>query len=262
MTRDEHLNATLVRREEVTPELARFFVRPDRPAESFHPGQYVALGLPGSAPRWDQYPDEEVPQAPEKLVKRAYSIGSSPQNPEELEFYVALLPQGALTARLAALKNGDRLFIAPKITGTFTLDGVPPSASLILISTGTGLAPYMSMLRTPSTWQEGRAITVIHGVRYPQDLAYRDELEKFSQCPGFKYLAIASRAGADWGGPRGHVQTFFKHGGEVELDAQRDHVFLCGNPAMIDDMERLLLASGFTVHSKKNPGNLHLEKYW
>lgn len=262
MARSEELNATLEKRIEVTPELVRLFVRPDTPLGVFQSGQYVALGLPGSAVRDSRYPPEEVAQVPEKLIKRAYSIGSSPSDPSLLEFYIALLPQGALTARLSALREGDRLFMAPKVTGTFTLEGVPPEASLVLVSTGTGLAPFMSMVRTPETWSVGRAITIIHGVRYPSDLAYRDELEQFGTRDNFRYLAIASRAGPEWSGPRGHVQQLFAHDGPVQLDPRRDHVFLCGNPAMIDDVEKLLLERGFTVHSKKNPGNLHLEKYW
>jgi ferredoxin--NADP+ reductase len=276
------LNATLVNRIEVTSELVRVFVKPDVPFSSFLPGQYVALGLPGSAPRFPGYPSEEHPQAGDKVIKRAYSIGSSPAEPEVLEFYIALLPQGALTARLANLKVGDRLFCATKITGTFTLEGVPESANLVLVSTGTGLAPFMSMMRTPSTWgtagnSPGRSITVLHGVRYPQDLAYRDEIEALAQKHGnVRYLPMVSRGGASWKGASGHVQSFFKDG-TVKLDASRDHVFLCGNPAMIDEMELLLTGSvsegghggesqagglGYRVHSKKNPGNLHLERYW
>jgi ferredoxin--NADP+ reductase len=281
------LNATLVNRIEVTPELVRIFVRPDVPFSSFLSGQYVALGLPGDAPRLPEFPPEEIPQKGDKLIKRAYSIGSSPAEPEVLEFYVALLPQGALTARLANLKVGDRLFCATKITGHFTLEGVPENANLVLVSTGTGLAPFMSMMRTPSTWKaqgetSGRSITVLHGVRYPQDLAYREEIEAFAQKYGkVRYLPMVSRGGSAWKGASGHVQSFFKDG-TVKLDPSRDHVFLCGNPAMIDEMELLLTGSvsegghanpssgglelseglGFTVHSKKNPGNLHLERYW
>ena len=265
--RENMLNATLVNRIAITPELVRIFVKPDAAFPAFHPGQYVALGLPGDAPRFAGYPGEETPHTGDKIIKRAYSIGSSPKDSEALEFYIALLPQGALTARLANLRVGDRLFCASKITGTFTLEGVPDSANLVLVSTGTGLAPFMAMMRTPSTWTPGRVITVLHGVRYPQDLAYREEIEEFSQRHGnVRYLPMVSRGGDSWKGPKGHIQTFFKDG-TVTLDSARDHVFLCGNPAMIDEMEQMLTVPatggpGYGVHSKKNPGSLHLERYW
>lgn len=256
------LNATLVDRIDVTPDLARLFVKPDAPHAPFHPGQYVALGLPGRAPRPARFPNEiEVPD-PDKIIKRAYSIGSSPSEPSVLEFYIALLPSGALTSRLAALKSGDRLFTAPKITGTFTLDSVPEDANLVLVSTGTGIAPYLSMIRTPGTWKPNRLITILHGVRYESDLGYRDELESLrSRTPDFRYHSIVSRPSSSWGGNKGYVQNFFNDG-TVALNPGRDHVFLCGNPAMIDDVEKLLAVRGYRVHSKKEPGNLHLERYW
>lgn len=259
------LNATLLQRREITPDLLIFAVHPDGGVPDFVAGQYVALGLPGSAPRLaGTLPDKE-PVAAEKLIKRAYSIGSAPTQKEALEFYIAVVRDGALTARLAALREGDRLFAAPKITGTFTLHDVPADKNLLLVATGTGLAPYISMLRTPTTWQPGRSITVVHGVRYPQDLGYREELESLQRRrPEFTYLPAVSRPheGDGWQGLSGRVPRLFERG-EIPLDVERDHVFLCGNPDMIDDLEKMLMGRGFTLHGKKNPvGNIHLERYW
>ncbi len=257
------LNSTVVGRVDITPELMILQVKPDGGVPSFQPGQYVALGLPGSAPRYEGAPDEAEVPAAEKLIKRAYSIGSSPAHGDFFEFYIAVVPNGALTSRLAVVKPGDRIFSQPKVTGTFTLDGVPAEHNLVLVSTGTGLAPFMSMVRTPTVWTAGRKITVVHGVRYPQDFAYADELASFSsQNAGFTYLPIASRADASFAGRKGRVQALFEDG-SIQLTPETDHVFLCGNPAMIDDLERDLTAKlGYVVHSKKTPGNLHVEKYW
>lgn len=256
------LNSTLVGRIEVTPDLLILQVKPDAGVPDFLPGQYVALGLPGSAGRVAGSKDEAEAPASDKIIKRAYSIGSSPTQKDYLEFYVAVVPDGSLTPRLAALQPGERLFSQPKVTGTFTLDGVSSDRNLVLVSTGTGLAPFMSMVRTPATWSDGRRISVIHGVRYPSDFAYADELASYTGGGrSFEYLPIASRAGDDFTGRKGRIQKLFEDG-EISPDPSRDSVFLCGNPAMIEDMEKHLTERGFTVHSKKSPGNLHVEKYW
>jgi ferredoxin--NADP+ reductase len=257
------LNSTVVGRIDVTAELMILQVKPDAGVPPFQPGQYVALGLPGAAPRYPGAPEEAEAPAADKLIKRAYSIGSSPAIGDYFEFYIAIVPDGAITSRLAVVKPGDRLFAQPKVTGTFTLEGIADDHNLVLVSTGTGLAPFMSMIRTPTTWTSSRKITIVHGVRYPQDFAYSDELNSFvSQRAAFEYLPIASRAPESFSGRKGRVQALFEDG-SLQLNAATDHVFLCGNPAMIDDLERDLTTKlGYTVHSKKAPGNLHVEKYW
>lgn len=257
------LNATIVKRQNVTDELVILEVKPDAGVSEFLPGQYVALGLYGAAPRPEAFPPEKEPQAADKLIKRAYSIGSSPTNRDTIEFYIAIVPDGSLTARLALLKEQDRVFCAPKITGTFTLTHVPAQESLVLLATGTGLAPYISMIRTPSTWQDGRKITIVHGVRYAKDLAYREELMNLEkERTSFRYIPIVSRADPEWSGAKGHIQSLFDQK-ILEVQNDSDHVFLCGNPAMVNDMESRLQLVGYSEHSKKNPtGKLHVEKYW
>lgn len=245
------LNATLVRRVEITKDLIIMSVKPDDGVPEFKPGQYVALGLP-----------EAGADGKEKLIKRAYSIGSSPEDRGALEFFYAVVASGELTPKLVALKEGDRLYCAPKIVGTFTLDDVPADANLVLVSTGTGIAPFMSMLRTRGTWHPGRRITLIHGVRYVSDLAYVAELTSLAKNdPRFRYISTVSRADASWSGNKGYVQKILEEG-DIPLEPSRDHVFACGNPAMIGDLEKLLTDKGYIVHAKKTPGSLHLEKYW
>lgn len=237
-------------------------VQPDAGVPDFKPGQYVALGLPGSASRYTGAAQETEEPPADKLIKRAYSIGSSPSQRQFLEFYIAVVPDGSLTSRLAALKEGERLFAQPKVTGTFTLEGLPPDRNLVLVSTGTGLAPFMSMIRTEEVWTPHRQITVVHGVRYPSDFAYADELMSYQQSGrGLLYLPIASRAGDEYAGRKGRIQKLFEDQ-VVAPHPDRDSVFLCGNPAMIEDLERHLTGRGFVLHSKKSPGNLHVEKYW
>lgn len=245
-------NATIVKRTEVTNDLIIIAVKPDAGVPTFKAGQYVALGLPEAASS----------SGKEKLVKRAYSIGSSPEQKEYIEFFFAVVPNGELTPKLAKLREGDRLFMAPKIVGTFTLDDVPNNANLVFVSTGTGIAPFMAMLRTGSVWTADRKITLVHGVRYAPDLAYVEELQSYAaKNPCFKYLATVSRPDASWKGEKGYVHRFFENG-IVAHDPAIDHVFACGNPAMIEDLEKMLLAKSYVVHERKIPGSLHLEKYW
>jgi ferredoxin/flavodoxin---NADP+ reductase len=247
------LNATVIKRIDVTPDLLIIHVKPDAGVPDFLAGQYVALALDASHVGISGKP---------KLIKRAYSIGSSPSEKEYLEFYIAIVKDGELTPLLANLREGDRMHVAPKITGTFTLKEVPNGSNLIFVSTGTGIAPYMAMLRTKETWTNYQSMVLVHGVRYETDLAYADELRGFQdQFSRFRYFPIVSRASEAWSGDRGHLQKLFTEG-KINLQAQKDHVFLCGNPAMIEDMEKYLAALGYVEHTRKQPGTLHLEKYW
>ena len=254
------LNATLIERQDLTDELAIIKIKPDDPFEAFDPGQYVALGLPGGAPRDLRFGEDPSPVKADKLIKRAYSIASSPREADCLEFYIAFVEDGYFTPRLALLKEGDRLFVAKKIVGTFTLQDVPGDARLVLISTGTGIAPYISMIRTPEVWTPGREVCVLHGVRYVEDLAYRGELESLSKSnSSLRYFPVVSRE--DWEGKRGYVQSFLSDG-EIELQPAQDHIFACGNPAMIEDVRKLVLEKGFVEKKRKEPGNFHVEEYW
>lgn len=257
------LNATIVRRIDITKDLLILHVSPDAGVPDFLPGQYVALALGDETAQEHKGIELDVkPLQKPKLIKRAYSIGSPPTEKEYLEFYIAVVPGGELTPKVASLKAGDRIYVAPKITGTFTLKEVPQDANLVFVSTGTGIAPYMAMLRTPTTLNGVRRVSMIHGVRYETDLAYADELRAHVKKSNLvSYYPIVSRAQDTWSGEKGYVQKFFENG-IINLNPDKDHVFLCGNPAMIEGMEKLLIEKGYKEHSRKSPGNMHLEKYW
>lgn len=245
-------NATVSKNIKIHSGLFKLSVKLDSDSiSSYLPGQYTTLGLPK--------PGDETGK---KFIKRAYSLCSSPDEHGELEFFIALVDSGELTPRLAPLSPGDRVLCGPKITGTFTLKEVPSQSHLILIATGTGLAPYISMLRTKSTWDNFTDITLVNGVRYEHDLAYVDEIEQLKLShPGLQYYSTVTRPQGQWNGKVGRIQKLFEER-VVEVDANRSHVFLCGNPAMIEEAQVLLETFGLKEHSKKEAGNIHIEKYW
>jgi len=142
-------NAIVAQRIEVAPGLMVLRVVPDGwTLPEFRPGQFAVLGLPATASRCALSDPEEAEPKANGMIRRAYSIASSSLEREYLEFYITLVRSGALTPRLFALQPGDRVWLGPKIAGTFTLDQAPVEKDLLLVATGTGLAPYMSMLRT------------------------------------------------------------------------------------------------------------------
>ena len=266
------LNAIVAQRVEVSPGLAILRIVPDGwQLPEFKAGQYAVIGLPGSAPRAQFSDVEEEARDPDKLIKRAYSIASSSVAMEYLELYVVLVNSGALTPRLFALDNGDRLWLSPKIKGVFTLDEVPADQHVVLVSTGTGLAPYMSMLRTHLACGGERRFAVLHGARHSWDLGYRSELATLERmCPNFTYIPSISRPAEEhvsWQGESGYIQDLWSSGKLAEAwgfapTPADTHVFLCGNPSMVETMEDLLATQDFKLHSRHEPGQVHVEKYW
>ena len=265
------LNAIVTQRHDLAPGLMIMRVAPlGWEFPPFKPGQFAVLGLPPEAPRSSSSLPEEAPDKP-AFIRRAYSIASSSRDKAFLEFYVVEVQTGALTPRLFALKEGSRLWVGPKLTGLFTLDQVAPGRNLVFIATGTGLAPYMSMLRTHLAQEGERRLTVIHGARYSRDLGYREELFHMERDnPNFTYLPVITRPaenGEPWHGATGHLQNFWKTNPVAQVWGARPtpedtDFFLCGNPSMVEAMVELLQAEGFKEHTKAQPGQVHFEKYW
>ena len=266
------LNALLAQRIEVSPGLVIMRVVPDGwELPDFTPGQFAVLALPGSAERCPVSTPEDKPADPDKLIKRAYSIASSSVAKEYVEFYIVLVSSGALTPRLFALPLAGRLWLSPKASGLFTLADAPADKNVVLIATGTGLAPYMSMLRTTLIAGGAQRFAVLHGARHSWDLGYRSELMTLDRmCPNFTYIPCISRPAEEpiaWGGETGYVQDLWER---RPLDGvwgsrptpEDTHVFLCGNPAMIETMIKRLEDRGFKEHKRKEPGQIHAEKYW
>ncbi len=265
------LNAVVTLKNELTPRLMILRVATDGwPLPEFRAGQFIPLGLPGSAPRTVLSEPEAEPADPDKLIRRAYSVASSSRQHEYMEFYIGLVTSGVLTPRLFALDLGSRLWLGPKVSGMFTIDDVAPQKNIVLIATGTGLAPYMSMLSSHLTCGGPQRIAVLHGAFHSGDLGYRSELLTLQHlCKNFSYFATIDRPDEEpvpWTSYTGFVQEIWTRGiiaetwGFRPTPANTD-VFLCGNPYMIEDALKLLTQEGFREHTRKSPGEIHIERY-
>jgi ferredoxin--NADP+ reductase len=263
-------NATVIGREEINPQLIILRVQPESESVSFVPGQFAVLGLLASEPRIpESFPEEGVPN-PGKLIRRAYSIASASVERRYLEFYLSLVTSGELTPRLFALRPGSRIHLAPRVGGFFTLDRVAPEKAVLLIATGTGLAPYISMLRTMLIHDTKRRFVVLHGARYSWDLGYRAELESLARLrPNLTYIPTITRPGEDphFTGQSGRIQSLLEQGlvenlSGLLIDPALTDIFLCGNPEMIRKVKSMMVARGFVPDQGKESGTLHVEEYW
>lgn len=216
----------------------------------FEAGQFLQVGM----------------QLPEKHLHRPYSV-ASPFG-ETLDFFVVRVDQGELTPRLWQLNQGDSIDISSKATGGFTLSHVPDASTLWLLATGTGLAPYIAMMREPTIWQRFQKVVVVHGVRFATDLAYQDELRDFRlRFPErFVFVPVISRAHVE-NSVLGRITTALESGelekhAETALSAEGSIVMMCGNPQMLDDVELVLQTRGMRRHKKSEPGQIVVERYW
>ncbi len=304
--REKHYNADVIGIWRIHDDLMILRVRPDWGMTEFSPGQYSVLGLGYWEPRVAGVLDDTVDDLhARRVVKRAYSFSCPmldarktilpPSRCDFFEFYIVLIRQGenappGLTPRLFALKVGDRVFVGPKVTGHYTLDGVRPTDDVAFFGTGTGEAPHNAMVAQLLADGHGGKIVCVTCVRNRQDLGYvaaHRELEK--QAADYRYLTLTTRERENldpnhpgYVGKR-YLQDYFQSDdflcdSGIEMQPDRCHIFLCGNPAMIGaprsgvdpaarypsptGMVELLERRGFKADEKGEPGNIHFEKYW
>jgi len=243
----EQYNATLIRRVDQTDDLAYFWVKFDGDATPFEPGQYMTTGV----------------FADGKLVQRPYSVASAPSvaGEEGYELYVKLVPVIRFTTALWRLPVGHRMrMIGPK--GRFLLEPDDDRTHLY-VSTGTGIAPFISMMRQTLADGRPRRTVMLNGCSYADELGYRELLEGWERDGGYpvQYVPTVSRPNdprnAGWGGRTGRVESVVESVcRDFRLRPEQTVVYICGNPEMILNVERVLMDRGFPeFHVKK-------ELYW
>lgn len=211
---------------------------------AFASGEFVTLGIKREG----------------KLIARAYSIVSAANEPT-LEFLSIHVPDGPLTSQLVHVQPGDGVWLNSKPTGSLTLDHVLPGRTLYMLATGTGLAPFMSLVRDPATFERFETVVLVHTVRSVAELAYRDELEARAS-RRFHYVPTVTREPFETP-VRGSV--LFASGRLFDMlnlpaaDPAHDRVMICGNPAMTREMTHALKDAGWTLTNHKGVGNFTTE---
>ena len=239
-------NAHLTRRIDLTESLGYFWVAFDGEAIDFEPGQYFTIGVDVGG----------------KLVQRPYSVASSPREKTTgYELYIRLVPEGAFTPLLWLLPEGSPMHMkGPK--GRFLLEPDDDRTHLF-ISSGTGIAPFISMMRTLRMASTPRRAIFLHGASYVEDLGYREEVEGLQRAGTYPclYIPTISRPNAPenagWTGRTGRVETIVPDVlDELDLTPDDAIAYLCGNPDMIENADALLTARGFPETQIKK------ELYW
>jgi ferredoxin/flavodoxin---NADP+ reductase len=207
----------------------------------------------------------------EKPLLRAYSIVSANYE-EHLEFLSIKVPDGPLTSRLQHIKEGDTIIVGRKPTGTLVTDYLLPGKRLYLVSTGTGLAPFMSIIRDPDTYERFDQIILMHGVRQVDELAYHDVLVEHLPKHEFLGELVTSKlryyptVTREQYRNTGRVTELIESGklfedlGMPALDAAHDRVMICGSPAMLRDLKHMLEHRGFKEGNTSTPGDFVIER--
>lgn len=222
----------------------------------FENGQFLMIGLMNEG----------------RPLVRAYSVASANYE-EHLEFFSIKVPNGPLTSRLQHLKEGDEILISRKPTGTLLLHDLKPARHLYLLSTGTGLAPFLSLIRDPETYERFDKVVLTHGVRHVDDLAYRHYIEH--ELPQHEYLGEMVREKLIYYPTvtrepfryQGRLDALLDSGrlcadiGLPPLDPANDRAMICGSPAMLASLSELLDRRGFIVSPRiGTPGDYVIER--
>jgi ferredoxin--NADP+ reductase len=238
-------NAVLVERRDLTADVASLFVRPDAPGAPFAPGQYATLGLADG----------------DRVIARPYSMAAPHPVDGAWEFHVRRIRGGALTERLWDVPAGGRLRLGlPR--GRFTTDR-GDLRSHLFVATGTGIAPFVAMIRDDLAAGRRRPVVVVHGVAHADELGFRGLLARLAgeHPSGLRYLPTISRPddprNAGWTGATGRAERVLQDGWEaLGLDPATSVAYLCGNPGMVASAQAALAGHGVAR------GDVHTESYW
>ncbi|MHA6638416.1 ferredoxin--NADP reductase [Stutzerimonas frequens] len=240
----------------LTPNL--FTLRTSRdPGFRFTAGQFARLG---------------VRKPSGCIVWRAYSMVSAPHD-EFLDFFSIVVPDGEFTSELSRLKVGDELLVDKQAFGFLTLDRFPDGRDLWLLATGTGIAPFLSILQDFEAWQRFERIILVYSVREACELAYQQLVAELPQRDyleglGTKllYLPVVTRERVP-GALHGRITTLIENGeleraADLQLTPEHSRIMLCGNPQMIEDTRAVLKARDLNLAMTRRPGQVAVENYW
>ncbi|MEI8033486.1 MAG: ferredoxin--NADP reductase [Chlorobiaceae bacterium] len=260
-------NAAVAEKIMVNPDLMVLRIDVDEALEKFEAGQYILLGLFGSEKRSVNSEPEEFPADPDKLIQRPYSIASARTETRQLEFFISQVKSGQLSSRLFHLNVGDRLHVGNAIAGLFRLDEAPDGSDIIMVATGTGIAPYISFLRSHIIERPESKMVVIHGATHSRDLGYYSELTFLADTvPNFFYVPTLTDADEHWDGYRLMIEDLLKRDVlqnefNISPDPERTHFFVSGKPDMVAHVSAWLEEYGYRRNHPDEPGELYIEEF-
>ena len=289
MSDDKSIRVKVIEVTRWAPTLLSFKVtRPD--GFKFTAGQFVRLGIHGKDLQYfaqnhetklitsemQVYETQDYETKGQHVdldgyVFRAYSVASSPYD-EFIEFFSVVIPEGEFTSKVNHIQVGDSLLLNTTPFGYLTLARyqLPLPNDLWLLATGTGLAPFLSILKTIDVWQQYQRIILVYSARTSQKLAYQAQISSIKSIYGdngaaFVFLPIVTRE-ADYAGEKARIPNLILSGKLTELvgqklDKERSHVMLCGNPQMVEDTKEALKSIGLTMN-RRGEGNIAVENYW
>ena len=230
------------------------------PSFRFTPGQWVRLGIPSGS------------GLPGSVIWRPYSMVSADYD-DYLEFFSILVPGGAFSSRLAASHVGDTLFVEKQPYGYLTAARFTGGRHLWLLASGTGVAPYLSILRDPDVWQRYEERILAYSVSYAREIAYRDALAALAtdellgpDRPPLRFVPIVTREAVP-GTLHARLPTLIADGSleraaGLALTPEDSRILICGNPKMLDDVRDALVARGLRSDRSATPGHFASENYW
>ena len=219
--------------------------------DNFEAGQFGRLGL----------------MIDDQIVGRPYSF-VNPPGENFYEFYSIIVEEGLLSPRLAELKAGDHIYLGAKPNGFLVLSEIPDGENLWMMSTGTGIGPFLSILKTQTPWKRFSKCVLAHGVRRAEELTYQKLIQSIKDEHGdqFEYVPFVSRENTDFAIagriPAAIENGEFEHRVNLKIENGKSQVMLCGNPDMVKDAREVLQERGLTKNLRRTPGSISTENYW
>jgi ferredoxin--NADP+ reductase len=230
---------------------ALYSIRVTADTSPFTAGQFTKLGL----------------VVGDSLVSRPYSYVNAPHE-KLLEFYFITVPDGPLTTAMVRLTAGDHIEVMRRPAGFLTLDEVPDTSHLWMLSTGTAIGPFLSILKTEQPWQRFERIVLVHAVRFAAELSFQDTIRTLSEAhpDAFQFIPIVSREATDFA-LRGRIPALIADGqlearAGLRIAAADSHVMICGNPDMVKSTNTILQERGLARNRRSAPGQISVENYW
>jgi ferredoxin--NADP+ reductase len=216
----------------------------------YEAGQFVRIGLADG----------------DTVLARPYSLVNTPEE-DQLEVYFNIVEEGPLSPRLFDLKAGDDVLVSDNPSGFLTVSEIPQCRHLWMIATGTGIGPFLSILKSKATWEKFEKIILVYSVSYAEELAYQDTIEQIASTQGeqFCYLSIVTREKLD-GSLAKRVPAVMRDGSleqqaGIIINAENSHVMMCGSSDMITDVSAELVSREMKKHRRRDPGHFTTEKY-